>query len=587
MTSQALDFVTNLFPQVPRDLHLLVWTSKPKPLPGKPKNAINRSNWFQDPFQAAYFAEASQNEDKNVYLQLTLSPADYGAGGRCLNENTAALSSVRIDIDIKGAGHKKENLPQDLEQAQGILNLCPVAPSLVVHTGGGLQAYWIFDALWRFANAGERQQAGLLLERWTRYFQQLTTFEIDPTIDLARVFRIPGTNNVKPELPEPLPVFLMELNDFRYSVDYLQCLLDDNGVFLENRPKLIRGVTQKQLTGLHPWEDEQLILPLDSEIFFPFEKFELLCEMEPNFVKTWERRRGFSDDSNRSDLSLASYAVNCGWNNNEVAALIHKFRLKHNDEPEKALRVDYIKRTLYRAKEKSSLEEQQTLDAAPGGLKFGGPVVIPMEADSAQISPQGPQPGALSKAEQLGEIGRILGFEDEGIYLQALIKVMGDPISFRLETNRGAINLGSGASLMNKNAFRGKILTLCDFVIPLNKMKNWDQLVNRLVKCNIEVAPDQTETAAGFCRYWLSRYFAEFPPSNEKDAALAESLPFYLGGKKYFVLEHFKQFLRFKQVGLKNYSQGLRDAGCSLEVIPLNLGERNTTRSTWAVNNEI
>ncbi len=82
----------------------------------------------------------------------------------------------------------------------------------------------------------------------------------------------------------------------------------------------------------------------------PAEAFELLCLLEPRFERSFRRRRPeFGDQSESSyDFSLALLAFGAGWTAQQVADLIVAGRREHGDVS-KALRRDYVERTLIRA----------------------------------------------------------------------------------------------------------------------------------------------------------------------------------------------------------------------------------------------
>ncbi len=81
----------------------------------------------------------------------------------------------------------------------------PLPPSSVVHSGGGLHAYWHLveplDAV------TERERAESLLRRLAAYF----TSDVY-VAEVARVLRVPGTLNYKAKYGEPRPVVLERLD---------------------------------------------------------------------------------------------------------------------------------------------------------------------------------------------------------------------------------------------------------------------------------------------------------------------------------------------------------------------------------------
>jgi hypothetical protein len=117
-----------------------------------------------------------------------------------------------------GPAHKKQRLPATREEASTFLAGLPIAPSLVVDSGWGIQPHWLLDQLWLFADAAERREAAALVRRFqTAIHQQAVQYgwTLDSTHDLTRVLRIPGTLNRKLR-PVPVQLLSMDLGR-RYS----------------------------------------------------------------------------------------------------------------------------------------------------------------------------------------------------------------------------------------------------------------------------------------------------------------------------------------------------------------------------------
>ena len=53
------------------------------------------------------------------------------------------MTVIFTDVDYGSVGHKKKNRWQTREEAQAAIDAFPITPSIVVHTGGGFQVYWI------------------------------------------------------------------------------------------------------------------------------------------------------------------------------------------------------------------------------------------------------------------------------------------------------------------------------------------------------------------------------------------------------------------------------------------------------------
>jgi hypothetical protein len=89
---------------------------------------------------------------------------------------------------------------------------------VVIHSGHGLQAYWLFRELWTLPRPADREQAKALCQRLQQAIQAVARaqhWHVDSTFDLARVFRLPGTYNRK-AAPVPVTCLVWEPQQ-RYS----------------------------------------------------------------------------------------------------------------------------------------------------------------------------------------------------------------------------------------------------------------------------------------------------------------------------------------------------------------------------------
>lgn len=125
-----------------------------------------------------------------------------GAGKRGGARDVIAHPGLWLDIDIEGEGHKTdEPLPLDTEDALSLLADGPKAPSIVVHSGGGLQPYWLFP------------EPTLLdrptLTRWHTSWAERADdhgWALDNVSDVAREMRVPGSCNWKTGEPRPVTI---------------------------------------------------------------------------------------------------------------------------------------------------------------------------------------------------------------------------------------------------------------------------------------------------------------------------------------------------------------------------------------------
>lgn len=145
----------------------------------------------------------------DIYLGVGAAEQNHGSTQRAKAEQVGWLPGLWLDLDYRGAAHKSENLPPDQESCLELLRQCELDPTIIVHSGYGIQAYWCFEAPWRLDSAAARRSASELSQSWQSHLQAMAAakgWKVDATHDLARVMRLPGTQNHKGDSPVPCRV---------------------------------------------------------------------------------------------------------------------------------------------------------------------------------------------------------------------------------------------------------------------------------------------------------------------------------------------------------------------------------------------
>lgn len=189
-----------------------------------------------DRLDAAATFIADRARSLNVYVgSCTLSTRP--ASGRGGESDTAALVGLWADLDVHGFHHQRTAglpLPPDRDAAFSLVADLGLAPTAVVDTGGGLQAWWLLDQPWVFTDAEDRLRAAALSSRFGATLVELgrrRKWHVDDVSDLARIMRPPGTVNRK---RAPVPVALTVMApERRYK------LADVEAVLLAPRPTLV------------------------------------------------------------------------------------------------------------------------------------------------------------------------------------------------------------------------------------------------------------------------------------------------------------------------------------------------------------
>jgi putative DNA primase/helicase len=292
-----------------------------------------RSRGFADIRSAAWHA-LERADTSDVYVGAGL----YRTPRRGTAAEVSALVGLWADVDIQDPVHQKTRLPKTEAEAIAFLDELPRPPSVVVHSGHGLQCWWLFQEPLLICGEAQREAATALVRGWTDHLRKLAWrtcgWDLDATGDLARVLRLPGTMNRKGAVPAPVRVIrpaTWAAGVRRYRPEDFQPLAREG----------IAGRAGGVAAGR---------LRLDPLARPPAEKFAWLLAEDEKFRRTWDRDRPDLVDQSPSafDLALASLAARAGWDDQEIADLVIANRRAHGDDLK--LRPDYYRRTLARAR---------------------------------------------------------------------------------------------------------------------------------------------------------------------------------------------------------------------------------------------
>ena len=160
------------------------------------------------------------SSDQNCYLGIGIRKERLPSG-RGTHSDVIGIPGFWLDLDFESAAgaHKvTKPLPPNEDACLDLLRSSPYQPSLIIHSGHGLQAYWIFNECWCFDDDVERKRAENLSSGWQSWFKSEAGrrgWHVDSTGDLTRVMRIPGSFNCKVE--PHLEVRIIEQSDLRYE----------------------------------------------------------------------------------------------------------------------------------------------------------------------------------------------------------------------------------------------------------------------------------------------------------------------------------------------------------------------------------
>ena len=228
------------------------------------------------------------------------------------------------DVDYGEEGHTANNgqkYAPDLEAVLRRLPELPLQPTIVVHSGHGLQLFWRFDQL--FDVSSQRAAAADRQAGWIDLLRQVfRPYALDSVIDLARVMRLPGFINNK-LADRPVPVTIVSNDGPTTTPDAIDEILSSRQD--SNRGRRVRESASS--TG-EPFTFDQNAAPHGA-------RFRASYENSPKFAETWDGHRPDLKDSSDSgyDMSLANQAAALGWARQEIFNLLIARRRQAGAKP--------------------------------------------------------------------------------------------------------------------------------------------------------------------------------------------------------------------------------------------------------------
>lgn len=134
-----------------------------------------------------------------------------------------AINGLFAEFDVKDFGG-------DWKALNAHLAAIPIQPSVIIFSGGGLHCYWLLRQTCEIHSDAEREFAQHLQADWVSFVGS----DVDAK-DLARVLRVPGTRNYKPDYAPNFPRVEFVKADF--DLLYELCDFDDLLTEVEHKPQ--------------------------------------------------------------------------------------------------------------------------------------------------------------------------------------------------------------------------------------------------------------------------------------------------------------------------------------------------------------
>lgn len=239
-----------------------------------------------------------QAETKDVYVGIGTRDMNLGAERRGGADDVAELSGLVLDLDIASPFHSRANLPATEKEATDFLSELPLEPSLVVHSGHGLQAWFLFERPIPIPTKAQKDRAQEMLKGLVdlaNHKAESHGWKFDSVGELARVMRIPGTFNRK---GDPIPVKVIRRTGGRYKPIFLEETIKEALRDKNEEPGVKQGATLRDLIEGGSTMDAHF--DDDNVLLFARKKYQE--DFTSQFYNGDSSR--FSGDDSRADLSL-------------------------------------------------------------------------------------------------------------------------------------------------------------------------------------------------------------------------------------------------------------------------------------------
>jgi hypothetical protein len=212
-SAQATDYLRMLWPYDASPTGYLCVTRLTRKWPYQFWFSVSNSTDF-----AMYFNRYGQIGDFRVSVGLSPDPPEKRAHQkRPKAGQITAMPGLWADLDLHGKAHQGA-LPHNVEEALALIQEAGLPePTLIVHTGHGVNPYWLFKAPWSLQTDDERHQAHRTvdgLQQAIKAAAQEHGWTLDIVSRLNADLRVPGSRNFHVRPSEPVRV--LKSNGPRY-----------------------------------------------------------------------------------------------------------------------------------------------------------------------------------------------------------------------------------------------------------------------------------------------------------------------------------------------------------------------------------
>lgn len=627
MQEETREFVQAVFGASSPWLYHSIWRVKPEKL----------TEWYRADAVEQCVNSISGREYETTYFGTQPTARPRGPRARVRAADVAEVIAFHCDVDFMAPGesddriHKKANLPPSAEAAQALISEACPPPSLLIHSGHGLQGWWLFKQPFVIDDEDDRTQARAGSQAWQtrlRDFAGRYDWEIDATFDLARVLRLPGTYNMK--VPsEPKPVTIIEKSAVRYEYEELRELVKD---YIEKS-----SVAKARFTG---GGSEIIDLPsglrLAEQAKMP-DKWEMLISIEPRAEAAFNYALSDNPDSSPSsmDMVLANIAAMANWTEQEIVDLLIACR-KHNGSDLKLNNPSYYQHTVGKAVQyaiaqghRDEVDPIEGMRVAPSNVKpfrmknedappppTAPAIAAAMDApaEPEQIAPNDVEDDGVEDPPDEDDDIDEEGLDAEGFRVvdppdvverkMAIARNIGPPLRseiirveklksdnpyYRLVTKQGTVGLGSSDDVMSQRKMKARIFDLTSEPMQKFSAKEWEEFYPKLIAAAIVIDLGEEATRAGALREYLYDYFGQNPPLEEDEwdeTVLITKQPIIKDNCILIFIGHLRDYIS-RQAGEKltqqELSQRLRAIGGAPDKLSIKVNGIKQRRNVYRI----
>lgn len=185
-------YLKELFDGAPDDAKLVIWD----------KATLRSRYFYPSQLEEAADQQLKQAQVLDVYFGWSLQPDGLPHGRRGTAQTAICSPGIFMDVDLKGPAHAQPDLPETEEEVfRWIRDAGILTPTFVRRSGYGLYLDWVHPRPIVFSNEAERSDYAARVESFHKALKNSALrsygWKFDPTQDLARVTRLPGTLNHK------------------------------------------------------------------------------------------------------------------------------------------------------------------------------------------------------------------------------------------------------------------------------------------------------------------------------------------------------------------------------------------------------